>query len=49
MRLDQPPSQLIVGAAVGSGKTEAILGALKGKMITGLITNEAMAEQLLSK
>ncbi|MGE3876786.1 MAG: sugar-binding transcriptional regulator [Parvibaculaceae bacterium] len=49
MRLEQPPAQLIVGAAVGNGKAQAIRGALAGKMITGLITNEAMAEQLLSK
>jgi DNA-binding transcriptional regulator LsrR (DeoR family) len=40
--------QLVIGAAAGRAKQEAILGALRGKLITGLVTNEEMAEFLLT-
>jgi DNA-binding transcriptional regulator LsrR (DeoR family) len=42
-----PAGQLVIGAAAGRAKHAAILGALRGRLITGLVTNEEMAEQLL--
>jgi len=38
----------VIGIAVGSAKVAAIHGALTGRLIFGLITNEATAELLLS-
>lgn len=38
----------VVGIAAGKEKVSAILGALRSKMINGLITNEYTAEELLS-
>jgi DNA-binding transcriptional regulator LsrR (DeoR family) len=40
--------QLVVGAAAGRAKQAAVLGALRGKLISGLVTNEVMAEFLLA-
>jgi len=37
----------VIGIAVGAAKVEAILGALRGRLINSLITNEFTAEQLL--
>jgi len=39
---------IVIGIAAGHDKIEAILGALRSKMINGLITNEYTAECLLS-
>ncbi|WP_138497391.1 sugar-binding transcriptional regulator [Nostoc sp. PA-18-2419] len=47
--LEQPAHRLIIGVAGGLKKAEAILAALHGKLITGLITDEAAAEFILSK
>lgn len=38
----------VIGIAAGQEKIDAILGALRSKMINGLITNEYTAESLLS-
>ena len=40
--------QLVIGLAMGQRKYLAILSALKGRMINGLITDEATARYLLS-
>lgn len=47
--LEQPASRLIIGVAGGVTKVEAILAALRGKLITGLITDAAAAQAILSK
>lgn len=47
--LEQPTHRLIIGVAGGVRKAEAILAALHGKLITGLITDEAAAQMILSK
>lgn len=39
--LEQPVTRLMIGVAGGVHKTEAILAALTGKLISGLITDEA--------
>jgi DNA-binding transcriptional regulator LsrR (DeoR family) len=45
--LEQPACRLIIGVAGGVNKVEAILAALRGKLITGLITDEAVAQAVL--
>jgi DNA-binding transcriptional regulator LsrR (DeoR family) len=47
--LEQPARRLTIGLASGVKKADAILAALRGKLITGLITDEAAAEAILSK
>jgi len=47
--LDQPAKRLVIGAAMGPTKTEALAGALAGRLINGLITNETTAERLLKR
>jgi DNA-binding transcriptional regulator LsrR (DeoR family) len=47
--LEQPAQRLIIGVAGGVKKAEAILAALRGKLITGLITDEAAAQAILAK
>ncbi|MBW4597113.1 MAG: hypothetical protein KME46_30500 [Brasilonema angustatum HA4187-MV1] len=47
--LEQPTHRLIIGVAGGVKKAEAILAALRGKLITGLITDEAAAQAILAK
>jgi DNA-binding transcriptional regulator LsrR (DeoR family) len=47
--LEQPADRLMIGVAGGIKKTEAILAALRGRLITGLITDEAAAQAILSK
>jgi DNA-binding transcriptional regulator LsrR (DeoR family) len=42
-----PAAALTVGAAVGKGKIPAIKAALKGRLINGLITDEATAAAIL--
>jgi DNA-binding transcriptional regulator LsrR (DeoR family) len=45
--LDRPAKRLVVGAAMGLAKLAALRGALVGRIINGLITNEVMAAHLL--
>ncbi len=45
--LEKQPERLIYGVAAGMQKVSAIHGALKGKLINGLITNEYTAEQIM--
>lgn len=45
--LRQPPDKPIIGVARGANKVRAIRGALAGRWITGLITDEKTAETLL--
>lgn len=47
--LQQPTLRLIIGIAAGTSKAEAILAALRGQLITGLITDTVTAETLLAK
>lgn len=42
------PSKPVIAIAVGILKSEAILAAMRGNLINGLITDEATAEQLLN-
>ncbi|WEK51432.1 MAG: sugar-binding transcriptional regulator [Candidatus Kaistia colombiensis] len=44
---DVPATRLVVGVAMGTGKVLAIHGALRGRIINGLITNETTAKTLL--
>jgi DNA-binding transcriptional regulator LsrR (DeoR family) len=44
---DMPAKRRIIGLAMAPGRFKAIKGAITGKLINGLITNELMAEQLL--
>jgi DNA-binding transcriptional regulator LsrR (DeoR family) len=46
--LQVPATALTVGAALGPAKTPAILGALRGQLLNGLITDEATAKALLA-
>jgi DNA-binding transcriptional regulator LsrR (DeoR family) len=48
IRLTQPAKRLTIGVAMGDHKIRAIGAALKGKWLTGLITNERTAESLLT-
>jgi DNA-binding transcriptional regulator LsrR (DeoR family) len=45
---EQPAQRLVIGVAGGVKKAESILAALRGKLITGLITDEAAAQAILS-
>jgi len=44
-----PATRLTVAAALGAAKVPAILAALKGRLINGLITDEATAKALLAR
>jgi DNA-binding transcriptional regulator LsrR (DeoR family) len=46
--LDGPAKRRIIGVAMAAGRFKAIKGAITGRLVTGLITNELMAGQLLS-
>ncbi len=46
--LDVPAKRRIIGVAMAAGRFKAIKGAITGKLVTGLITNELMAGQLLN-
>jgi DNA-binding transcriptional regulator LsrR (DeoR family) len=39
---------LVVAVAVGDAKVPAILAALRGRLVSGLVTNEDTAERLLA-
>lgn len=45
--LDRPAKRLVIGAAMGPAKLKALAGALAGRIINGLITNEVAAAHLL--
>lgn len=47
--LEQPAQKSTIGVAGGIGKAEAIRAALRGQLVTGLITDEAAAEAILEK
>ncbi len=47
--LDQPATRKVVGLAMAPPRLRAVKGALIGKLINGLITNETMAGLLLKK
>lgn len=47
--LQQPAQRLIIGVAGGKNKVDAIFAALQGKLITGLITDEAVAHAILTQ
>jgi DNA-binding transcriptional regulator LsrR (DeoR family) len=49
VRPEQPAHRLVIGVAMGEAKRSALYGALQGRLINGLITNEVMAELLLRK
>ena len=42
-------NRLMIGVAMGASRRAAIRGALAGKLISGLVTDEAMAEHLLQR
>jgi DNA-binding transcriptional regulator LsrR (DeoR family) len=45
--LESLASRRVIGVAMAQARFRAIKGALNGKLVNGLITNELMAEQLL--
>ena len=45
--LEQPVQRLTIGVAGGLHKKDALLAALKGRLINGLITDETVAESIL--
>ena len=45
--LSRPATRKVIGVAMAPPRLKAIKGALKGKLINGLVTNEAMAGLLL--
>lgn len=45
--LDKPATRKVIGVAMAPPRLRSILGALHGRLINGLITNETMAELLL--
>ena len=44
-----PAKTTTIGAAVGAGKVPAIAAALNGRLINGLITDEATARAILER
>jgi DNA-binding transcriptional regulator LsrR (DeoR family) len=48
VRLEQPAKRLTVGVATGDHKAKAVVAALKGRWLSGLITDERTADRLLS-
>lgn len=46
--LPESPGRQIIAVAVGQAKVRATRAALKGRLITGLVTSEATAESLLA-
>lgn len=47
--LDALPPRGTVAVAMGASKVEGVLGALRGKLVSGLITDEATAQLLLKQ
>jgi DNA-binding transcriptional regulator LsrR (DeoR family) len=48
VRLERTPTRPVIGLAAGDSKVAAVRGALRGQLINGLITDEAMADHLLA-
>jgi DNA-binding transcriptional regulator LsrR (DeoR family) len=46
--LERPAQRTVIAVAMAPGRFRAIKGALHGKLVNGLISNETMAEQLLN-
>ncbi|MCY0148442.1 sugar-binding transcriptional regulator [Hoeflea sp. G2-23] len=46
--LEASPSKPVIAIAVGALKVDAMMAALRGKLVNGLITDEATAESLLN-
>lgn len=46
--LPKAAERLIIAVAVGDRKREALAAALRGRLVNGLVTDEAMAESLLA-
>ncbi|KAM3104861.1 sugar-binding transcriptional regulator [Phormidesmis sp. 146-20] len=46
--LEQPTQRLVIGVAGGAKKSESILAALHGKLISGLITDDSAAQAILA-
>lgn len=44
---EPPPGRPVVAVALGEAKAHAIHAALRGRLVSGLVTNEATAERLL--
>jgi DNA-binding transcriptional regulator LsrR (DeoR family) len=47
--LRQPTNRLMIGVAMGAVRRPALRGALAGRLISGLVTDEATAEHLLQR
>lgn len=47
VQLDRPAKRQVIGVAMGPARHAAMLAALKGQLLTGLVTGEASAEHLL--
>jgi len=47
--LQRPAKRRVIGVSMASSRLKAIRGALTGRLVNGLITNEAMASSLLQK
>ena len=47
MPLDQPAEKKVIGFAMAIARLRTVKGALRGRLINGLITKDAMAELLL--
>lgn len=45
--LEQPATKKVIGVVMATSRLRATRGALRGRLVTGLITNERMAELLL--
>ena len=46
--LQRPAQRLVIGVVMAPQRLRAVTGALKGKLLSGLVTNERMAELLLA-
>jgi DNA-binding transcriptional regulator LsrR (DeoR family) len=47
LQLRRPPRKPVIAFAGGRSKAEAILGALRGRWISGLVTDETCAQKIL--
>ena len=45
--MEKPVIRKLIGVTIAMSRLRAIKGAMRGKLINGLITNEVMAELLL--
>jgi DNA-binding transcriptional regulator LsrR (DeoR family) len=46
--LERPVKRMVIGVSMAKARLRAVRGALVGKLVSGLITNETMAELLLN-